>query len=306
MEPPLYNLVPEPLDTAEHDTPELLAHARSIAERTKSNLFCSMYGTNPLNIADPSLLITWFPWHKYSAPQPLPEVTMSEKLHVCEQLNATGNPLLFLVEHGGQKMLLKVYHKFPDRDALQDDENDDGEEDTWGRYTRKPDLRVLFQRECNAYAHLLHFGVCKRGTVPHCYGWATLSSRDVGKLVALPLVSDVVRALSSEERPPKDILIEYFANAERLSYRNITSEIAQVALRALHAINAANVIHGDVHRRNILLLPDKRVIWIDFDCSSCVSSGHLMRQDFLRELRDAWSYMYEELVSGMNRILDWI
>lgn len=103
MEPPLYNLVPEPLDTAEHDTPELLALARSIAERTNSNLFCSMYGTNPLNIADPNLLVTWFPWHKYSAPQPLPELTLSEQLRVRGQLNAAENSPLFLVEHKGQK-----------------------------------------------------------------------------------------------------------------------------------------------------------------------------------------------------------
>ncbi|EKM52945.1 uncharacterized protein PHACADRAFT_30068 [Phanerochaete carnosa HHB-10118-sp] len=179
-------------------------------------------------------------------------------------------------------MLLKV---FPDRDALQDEDTDDDDDDNWGRDTSKPDTRALFRRECEAYAHLLHFGICKRRIVPNCYGRTTLSPGHIGKLVALPAASDTVCALPNEELPPKGILIEYFANAERLSHQNITPEVAQAALRALNAVHTGNVLHGDVHQRNILLLPDRRVVWIDFDCSCC---------DLVRELRDAWSYVLND------------
>ncbi|EKM52953.1 uncharacterized protein PHACADRAFT_98583 [Phanerochaete carnosa HHB-10118-sp] len=297
MDPPLYNLVPAPLDSMLHDTPELLANVLAVAERTNTNLFCTMYGTNPLNIADPNFYLTWYPWVDYSAPPPLPEVALSENFRVLEQLNPKGNSPLFLVELDDQKMLLKV---FPDRDALQDEDTDDDDDDSWGRDKSKPDPRALFRRECEAYAHLLHFGICKRGVVPNCYGRTTLSTGHISKLMALSVVSDTVRALPNEELPPKGILIEYLANAERLSHRNITPEIAQAALRALNVVHTGNVLHGDVHQRNILLLPDKRVVWIDFDCSCCVSSRRLMRQDFVRELRDAWSYFYERLVSFAN------
>lgn len=115
--------------------------------------------------------------------------------------------------------------------------------------------------------------------------------------MALACISDAVRALPSEERPPKAILIEYFEEAERLSHRTVTPKIAQAALRALYDIHAASVRHGDVHLRNILLLPGKRVVWIDFDSSCCVNGGRVLRQDLVTELRDAWSYMYHRLVS---------
>lgn len=101
---------------------------------------------------------------------------------------------------------------------------------------------AMFERERHAYAHLLRFGACKSGVVPKFYGCTTLSACDVDKLLAFPSISEKTRALAGDEPPPKAILIEYFSDAERLSQCNITPEVAQAALRALHLIHTAYVV----------------------------------------------------------------
>lgn len=114
--------------------------------------------------------------------------------------------------------------------------------------------------------------------------------------MALPSVSKSARALHDEEAPPKGILIEYFSDAVRLSHSTVTEEIAITALEALHHVHTAYVEHGDIHRRNILLLPGGRVVWIDFDGSATARNEEVRRQDLFLELMQGWSYMYGRLV----------
>ncbi|THH00811.1 hypothetical protein EW026_g1751 [Hermanssonia centrifuga] len=157
---------------------------------------------------------------------------------------------------------------------------------------------VRFEREKHAYAHLLHYGICEKGTVPRCYGWFDLSRADVEHICALPGIDKDLAALKTLRRTPKAIILEYFPDAVRLSVTNITLDIADVALRALHTIHSAYVMHKDIHRRNILLLPDNRVIWVDFDSSTCLSEAgsKMRRQDLLGELEEGWGLFYNFLV----------
>ena len=113
----------------------------------------------------------------------------------------------------------------------------------------------------------------------------------------MPSISKTARALASEERPPTALLIQYFPDAEQISELNVTPEIAQNALKALHACHTSYVLHGDVHRRNILVLPGGRVVWIDFDHSECAPVRAKVRSIFLDELKEGWDYMYDRLVS---------
>ncbi len=157
---------------------------------------------------------------------------------------------------------------------------------------------VRFEREKSAYAHLLHYGICEKGTVPRCYGWFDLSRAHVEHICALPGIDKSLATLKDNRRTPKAIVLEYFSDAVRLSVTNITLDIADVALRALHTIHSAYVTHNDIHRRNILLLPDNRVVWVDFDSSTCLSEAgsKMRRQDLLGELEEGWSLFYNFLV----------
>lgn len=162
----------------------------------------------------------------------------------------------------------------------------------------------MIERESDAYAHLLYYGACAKGVVPHCYGWLTLCTKHVNDIQTLPDISETAVSLKDEVNPPKGILIEFFVDAEGLSERNITKEVARNAMKALQAVHAAYVQHDDIHRRNILVLPGGRVVWIDFDKSDNPRSGELYRQTLLRELENAWLYIYRRVVSRLHVISD--
>jgi hypothetical protein len=166
----------------------------------------------------------------------------------------------------------------------------------FGEWSQRRDPQVLFQREYEAYAHLLDYGVCEKGVVPYCYGWLTLTQHDLCKILAVPSISDSAKALASENCPLNGILLEYLPDAERLTEQNITSDIAVQAMKALRGIHTAYVRHGDVHRRNIMLVKGERVVWIDFDCSMCPSNRNFYLQEMFLELSEAWDYIYGRLV----------
>lgn len=176
--------------------------------------------------------------------------------------------------------------------------------------------------EKEAYAHLLRSGACGAGIVPYCYGWLTLSRGDMERVCALP--EDKAAALYgfknrptilTDRRPPKALILEYIPDAEILSIANITPDIAEAALRSLHQIHRAYVLHGDARRHNLLVLPGGRVVWVDFDAATCASDTHatkrLTRQKLYGELTRTWTFFYRELVSVYRfiwfcRLLTWI
>lgn len=74
----------------------------------------------------------------------------------------------------------------------------------------------------------------------------------------------------------------------------------------LAAIHAAYVRHGDVAGRNVLVLPQGRVLWIDFDQALCGEGEgerereQLSRQALLRELEGSWTLCYVSYVSAIS------
>lgn len=178
-----------------------------------------------------------------------------------------------------------------------------------------------FSQEKEAYAHLVHYGICARGVVPNCYGWSELSVEHVKAIVSLcgpdkvSLQDDLKTGVSI-----KAIILEYFPNAEPLSIYNITRQIAEQAFRGLHAIHTAYVQHNNIHRDHIRVLQDGRVVWIDFDKAWCpsqnkvaassVSQGskgegqdqhEVTRLSLFQELNQGWDYMYQTMVSEFNK-----
>lgn len=107
-------------------------------------------------------------------------------------------------------------------------------------------------------------------------------------------------SILTDRRPPKALLLEYIPDAQVLSIATITPDIAEAALRSLCQIHQAYVLHGDIRRQNILVLPSGRVAWIDFDEATCASDPHprkkLTRQKLFKELARTWALLYTELV----------
>lgn len=175
-----------------------------------------------------------------------------------------------------------------------------------------------FAKEQAAYAHLLHYGASEKGAVPHCYGWLECSADDMAAIAALPDIERPWQMMKNDPTPPKALLLEYFSDAERLSIDTITPIVADKALRALYRIHASYILHSDIHGRNVLVLPDGRVVWIDFDASryprviptSSDSPGGaarpLRRQLLMDEFVRAWVHFYGELVSRtLYALLHW-
>lgn len=163
---------------------------------------------------------------------------------------------------------------------------------------------LRFRKESEAYAHLLHYGVDKTGVVPHCYGWFDLKDEDVEGASAFPPIEhegeDDVQPLTVTMRPSKGILLEYFPDAMVLTSDNFTPKIADTALRALYRIHTAYIKHREIEQKNILLLPDGRVVWISFDSAVCAWERNqhykINRRDLFDELSEGWSLIYSEIV----------
>lgn len=123
---------------------------------------------------------------------------------------------------------------------------------------------------------------------------------------SMKLVSDIsmkhLEALdaSANRSLPKALVLEYFSHAEHISIDNITAKLADQALRALYRVHASYVRHRDFSRKNILVLPDGRVIIVDFDAVDWhgKTTGRLpRRQVFLLEMAGAWTLFYIDMVS---------
>ena len=131
-----------------------------------------------------------------------------------------------------------------------------------------------------------------------CYGWLALSPQDIEKILAVPELDYIGQGLRSvKDLGPHAILMEFFDNAARVSIDNVTEQIADAGMKALYDIHRSYVSHGDVHERNILVLPDGRVVWIDFDRSAAPKNLPTMsRLRLLYEAAEGWGLFYQDLV----------
>jgi hypothetical protein len=155
-----------------------------------------------------------------------------------------------------------------------------------------------FMRERDAYAHLVRSGICNKGSVPKCYGWLQLTPQHLCQILALPDLSEKADELRfTESNPPKALLLEYFAGAVQIDIDNITEELADRAMRAMCDVHFAYVCHNDIHRRNILLLPHDRIVWVDFDHAWVPSCKRgLSRLAILYDAARTWGCLYQDLV----------
>lgn len=207
-------------------------------------------------------------------------------------------------------------NKFPDRVYFPNNDEDSGSdlEDRRKRdgiprteLTPGSNPAERFRAERDAYAHLLARGVCAAGIVPMCLGWVKLSPEDVAHISKIPNLSKNARLLATDRVLPMGILLEYLPDAIRLSTKNITMDIAETALRNLREIHAACVLHGDVTGgRNVLVLPDDRVVFIDFDRAKSGDDPELTKLELITEFAWFWGTCYCGHVSTIPRRVWWV
>ncbi|KAL4243746.1 hypothetical protein ABKN59_011040 [Abortiporus biennis] len=283
-----------------------------------------LHGHNPFQYTDenpmpPRIYID----NHQTSPPPLPEIFLSS-LEFIERLNHGGRAHVYKVSAtitstttGEPREKIYALKMFRDMDP---DEESDQKEIGWPMFR--------FRREKEAYAHLIHAGLPEQGIVPNCYGWLTLSNRSyLEQCYALPVsekddleefwsreknkqritkygpdTASRSHTLLDDRRPPKALLLEYYADLEPLSGNNVTHDIAEAALKALYQIHAAYVHHGDLsHDTNVFVRPGNRVMWIDFDESTCRCERNwrkkLSRQKLMEELEHVWSRFYQIMLA---------
>ena len=112
-----------------------------------------------------------------------------------------------------------------------------------------------FNLEKTAYEYLRAANVEKCVPVVYGYGFRTLSEW------GLPHAQgngDIYYA----------IVMEWLDGAEQLSTDNISLEFACSLLDGLYDIHQAGVLHYDLYRRNMMVVPHQaRALWIDFSCA---------------------------------------
>ncbi|CAL1698035.1 unnamed protein product [Somion occarium] len=283
--PRLQNLIPEDrTGEAALDTPEFRHAAFNRACKTGINPLGYWLGSNPLYISE-NVQAEEIPWRAYEAPPPLPRVELEDPVFL-RNINPYGNTPLFEIRSGNISRVLKVFVSKTSPEWWNGNTS-----------TFDPQLSLrLYHAEKDAYAHLRHSGACDAGVVPQCFGWLQLSREVASQLsIQFKLYWELADA---DEDLPYALLLEHFADAVQISVQNVTFPMAEKALRALYVVHKSYVQHGDISRRNILLLPDGRIIWIDFDASKCASDPNLRRQDLWDEARGTWGLFYQSLLPG--------
>jgi serine/threonine protein kinase len=128
--------------------------------------------------------------------------------------------------------------------------------------------------------------------VPYCYGFIAIDDIS-GAIHGAP--RRLLHAFTAKSA--NAILLEYIPSATPLSTDNVTPEICRAALQQLERIHAAGVLHGDPLPRNLLVLEDGRVRWIDFDCAKTSAFWELEDCHFAAERRRVERLLWEDLVS---------
>ncbi|CAL1698033.1 unnamed protein product [Somion occarium] len=144
-----------------------------------------------------------------------------------------------------------------------------------------------FEREKEVYAILSQLESSKN-SILRCYDWLHMDHTDALNLHPnLSLVdATTIQAL----------LFEHIDGLVPLSVKDVTTDIAEAALKALCGVHAAHVLHGDIRRQNMHLLPDGRVVWTGFGAAKSASHHPLRRQDFWNEAASAWTLLYSKML----------
>jgi predicted Ser/Thr protein kinase len=109
--------------------------------------------------------------------------------------------------------------------------------------------------ETTAYAYLRRAQV--EEFVPKFYGYDFRKPSNWG----------LQAATAEDEEPLYGILLEWLDGAKQLSEQNMDSAVVIDFMRGLTQIHNAGILHNDIFECNMLVLPSKRSVWIDFSCA---------------------------------------
>ncbi|KAF8590487.1 hypothetical protein K439DRAFT_1611895 [Ramaria rubella] len=159
------------------------------------------------------------------------------------------------------------------------------------------DLRYFkgrnFNREADGYAALLREGVCAAGFVPLCYGWTTINQSDW----PMPGRGDWLCHFRAETKPLRSLVLEYLPDASQMTVRWTNPETTKKAMLGLDMIHRAGVLQNDIHPRNILVLKDGRVAWIDFESASVWPSNRAVTyKNMQREKSYAYFWLNQRML----------
>ncbi|CAL1698038.1 unnamed protein product [Somion occarium] len=258
ISPPLTELSPMRLDIESPDA-ELIAAAFSQFMLTSKNPLYWFYGTNPL-ILSSSIQDVPMPITGSHVASPLPQIMPGSEINFKAVIDDAHS----LVEYRSD---LCVIQWFVSRNVGSG--------------------AGAFEREKDAY-DILSQHESSKNSILRCYGWLDMDRADALKLH--PKLSSV------DGTSVKALLFEHIDGLIPLSVENVTTDIAEAALKALCGVHAAHVLHGDIRRRNMLLLPDGRVVWAGFGAAKSASHHPLRRQDFWNEAASAWTLLYSKML----------
>lgn len=87
--------------------------------------------------------------------------------------------------------------------------------------------------------------------------------------------------------PANYIFLEYVHGMAQLSRKNFTEKRFAQLCKALDATHAAGVLHNDVRLENIMVLPEGKMILLDFGLAKTYNSGGTtlrQRDEFFEEM----------------------
>lgn len=112
-----------------------------------------------------------------------------------------------------------------------------------------------FNLEKTAYEALQHAKV--KDYVPHIYAYTH------GRLSDLGFPGSI-----NDEDIYYGLVMEWLDGAQQISGQNVTLSTACELVKGLSEIHRAGILHYDLYRRNIMVIPEKeRGVWIDFSCA---------------------------------------
>ncbi|KAI0666369.1 hypothetical protein C8Q78DRAFT_1197780 [Trametes maxima] len=276
--PPVGLVLPPDILPCPYFVDKIKLPALDQARKTGKNPFYFMCMSNPLLLDHPEAACNAPPLPPHGLSPPLPEIARPFSLTPMSFIG--GSPPVFNVNLNGAPRALKLAST-----ALH-------------RYYQDRDHVLQFSIELTAYSHLIHHDACKSGAVPRCDGWIGLASQDLQLLATSPLLPEYLKDTLSGGGVlfAKALVLEDLSDAQPLSIRNISTEVADKAMRSLHQIHTAYVLHGNIRRNNIFVTRGgERVVWLGFNHASygeCIISRELL----LNELAQLWSFLYEKMI----------
>lgn len=120
--------------------------------------------------------------------------------------------------------------------------------------------REIFNRESQAYANFVQYGLCRDGVVPHCYGIVKFPGCGLIQLESTTVCEDMFGPFRHDTNPPVALLIEYMEGMKSLKLLDLTEYLGNEIMKQAVRIHEAHVLHDDLEPRNILVGADGRVV----------------------------------------------